>query len=420
MKLATRIFMGLVLGIIVGLIFNLAIGAQTSLVKNLLTYLISPIGDAFIRAIRMIVVPLVFASIVVGTASLGDIRKVGRIGGKTIGFYLVTTAFAVILGLLLASVFTPGLGTTIKTEGATYTAAKAPPFMTTLINMIPNNPVDAFVRGDMLQIIVFAILIGIAISLVGEPAKALLKGITGLNEVMMRLTMFVMEAAPYAVFCLITRTVTNQGTAILLPMAKYILIIYLGLLIHAIFVYGGIVKVFGKVNPIDFFKRISPAMLLAFSSASSAATLPLTIECGEKNLGIKREVCAFTLPLGATINMDGTALYQGISALFLAQLLGVNLTVAQMATIVLSATLASIGTAGVPGAGMIMLAMVLESVGLPVSAIGIIMGVDRLIDMGRTTMNVTGDLACTLAIARSENALDYPTTIELQSRGISA
>lgn len=417
MKLATRILVGLVLGIVVGLIFNLAVGAETGLVKNLLTYLISPVGDAFIRAIRMIVVPLVLASIVVGTASLGDIRKVGRIGGKTISFYLVTTAMAVILGLLLASVFTPGIGTTIETEGATYTAAKAPPVMTTLLNMIPINPVDALARADMLQIIVFAIFLGIAISLVGEPAKVLLKGIEGLNEAMMRLTMFVMEAAPYAVFCLMTRTVTNQGTAILLPLAKYIILIYVGLIIHAIVVYGGIAKIFGKVNPIDFFKRVSPAMVLAYSSASSAATLPLTIECGEKNLGIKREVCAFTLPLGATINMDGTALYHGISALFLAQLLGVSLTVGQMVTIVLSATLASVGTAGVPGAGMIMLAMVLESVGLPVSAIGIIMGVDRLIDMGRTCMNVTGDLACTLAIARSENAVDYPTTIEIHTKG---
>lgn len=420
MKLATRILMGLVVGIAVGLVFNIFVGADSSLVKNLLTFVISPVGDAFIRAIRMIVVPLVLASIVVGTASLGDIRKVGRIGGKTIGFYLVTTALAVILGLILASVFTPGIGTTIKTEGATYTAAKAPAFMTTIINMIPINPVDALARADMLQIIVFAIFLGIAISLVGEAAKPLLKVVDGLNEAMMRLTMLVMELAPYAVFCLMTRTVTNQGTAILLPLAKYIILIYVGLIIHAVVVYGGIAKFFGGVNPIEFFKRVSPAMILAYSSCSSSATLPVTIECGEKNLGIKREVCAFTLPLGATINMDGTALYHGISALFLAQLLGVDLTIGQMVTIVLSATLASIGTAGVPGAGMIMLAMVLEAVGLPVSAIGIIMGVDRIIDMGRTCMNVTGDLACTLAIAKSEKALDFPTTIEITTRGKTA
>lgn len=417
MKLANKILIGLVLGIIVGLILNGS--ASTTFVKNLMTYLISPVADAFIRAIRMIVVPLVLASLVVGTASLGDIKKVGRIGGKTIGIYLVTTAIAIIIGLVLTSIFSPGLNVNVPKEG-TYTAAKAPPIMTTLVNMIPINPVAALTNGDMLQIIVFAIFLGVAASAVGDAAKPMLKVFEGLNEAMLQLTMYVMQAAPYAVFALIARTVTNQGATILSNLAMFIIVVYLGLIIHAVVIYGGIAKFLGGVGPMEFFKRVSPAMLLAFTSASSAATLPLTIECGEKNLGIKREICSFTLPLGATVNMDGTALYQGVSVLFLAQLLGIELTATQMLTVVVSATLASIGTAGVPGAGMIMLAMVLESVGMPVSAIGIIMGVDRIVDMGRTCMNVTGDLACTLAVARSEKAVNFPTTITVARSGKTA
>lgn len=417
MKLANKILIGLILGVIAGLILHGSAG--TTFVKNLMTYLISPVADAFIRAIRMIVVPLVLASLVVGTASLGDIKKVGRIGGKTVGIYLVTTAIAIILGIVLASILSPGTNVNVPKEG-TYTAAKAPHIMTTLVNMIPINPVDALAKGEMLQIIVFAIFLGIAASTVGEAAKPMLKVFEGLNEAMLQLTMYVMQAAPYAVFALITRTVVNQGSTILMNLAMFIVVVYLGLIIHAVVIYGGIAKFLGGVSPVEFFKRVSPAMLLAFTSASSAATLPLTIECGEKNLGIKREICSFTLPLGATVNMDGTALYQGVSVLFLAQLLGINLTFSQMLTVVVSATLASIGTAGVPGAGMIMLAMVLESVGMPVSAIGIIMGVDRIVDMGRTCMNVTGDLACTLAVARSEKAVNFPTTIEVAQSGKTA
>jgi Na+/H+-dicarboxylate symporter len=419
LKLANRILIGLVIGIVVGLFFNIAIGNDTALVKNLMTWVISPVGDAFIRAIRMIVVPLVLASLVVGTSSLGDIRKVGRIGGKIVGLYLATTAIAVTLGLVLAAVFAPGAGLNLPMDG-TFTANKAPAFMTVLINMIPINPIDALAKGEMLQIIVFAILLGIAASSAGEIGKPVLKMFESLNEAMLKLTMFIMELAPYGVFALITRTVTNQGMDILVKLFFYVVLIYIGLIIHGAVIYGGIVKVLGGVSPFEFYKRVAPAAVLAFSSASSAATLPVTMDVGERNLGIKREICSFTLPLGATVNMDGTALYQGISALFLAQLLGIDLSIGQMLTIVLSATLASIGTAGVPGAGMIMLAMVLESVGLPVSAIAIIMGVDRLIDMGRTCMNVTGDLACTLAVARSEKAVDFPTTIEITTGGKTA
>jgi len=417
LRLANRIFAGLLLGIVFGLaLYGVR---ETTWVQNLMTYLISPLGDAFIRSIRMIVVPLVLASIVVGTASLGDIKRVGRIGGKIISFYLVTTAIAIIIGIILSLVFTPGLTADVAKEG-TFTPREAPPIMTTILNMIPVNPIDSLARGDMLQIIVFAVLIGIAISAVGEPAVPLLKVMQGLNDAMLKITMLVMELAPYGVFALMTRTVVNQGVQILVSLALFILVIYLGLFIHTIVIYGGIVKFFGGVSIGDFYRRVSPAMLVAFTTASSSATLPVTMKVGEENLGIKREICSFTLPLGATINMDGTALYQGVSVVFLAQLLGVDLTFSQLLTVIVSATLASIGTAGVPGAGMIMLAMVLESVGMPVASIGIIMGVDRIVDMARTCMNVTGDLACTLAVARSEKAVDYPATIKAFSSGLGA
>jgi len=417
LRLANRIFVGLLLGVVFGLaLYGVR---ETTWVKNLMTYLISPLGDAFIRTIRMIVVPLVLASIVVGTASLGDIKKIGRIGGKIMAYYLITTAIAIITGIILTLVFAPGLAVDVAKEG-TFTPREAPPIMTTILNMIPINPIDSLARGDMLQIIVFAVLLGITISAVGETAKPLLKVLEGLNEAMLKLTMLIMELAPYGVFALMARTVLNQGAQILISLALFIIVVYLGLLIHAIFIYGSIVKFFGGISVVEFYRRVSPAMLVAFTTASSSATLPVTMKCGEENLGIKKEICAFTLPLGATVNMDGTALYQGVSVVFLAQLLGVDLTFGQMLTVIVSATLASIGTAGVPGAGMIMLAMVLESVGLPVSAIGIIMGVDRIVDMGRTCMNVTGDLACTLAVARSEKGVNYPATIEVASSGKSA
>ncbi|MBT9156289.1 MAG: Proton/glutamate-aspartate symporter [Firmicutes bacterium] len=417
MKLANRILYGLIVGIIIGLLLHTA--RDTAFVKNLMTYLISPVGDAFIRAIRMLVVPLVLASLVLGTASLGDLKKVGRIGGKIMSFYLVTTAIAIILGITLTVIFQPGLHADVPKTGE-FRAAAAPPIMTTILEMIPVNPVDSLARGAMLQIIVFAVLLGVGIAAVGDVAKPLLKVFEGLNEVMLRLTTLVMQVAPYGVAALIARTVINVGPAILVSLAMFIFVVYLGLIIHLVVVYGGITKFFGGIGFIEMLKRISPAMLVAFTTASSAATLPVTLQCGEKNLGIKKEIAAFTLPLGATVNMDGTALYQGVSVVFLAQLLGIDLTFNQMLTVIVSATLASIGTAGVPGAGMIMLAMVLESVGMPVSAIGIIMGVDRIVDMGRTCMNVTGDLACTLAVARSENAVDMPTTLHTTPGGHAA
>lgn len=410
MRLVNRILLGLIVGIVVGLILNGV--AQTGWVKALDAYILNPLGQIFLRLIKMLVAPLVLLSLIVGTAGLGNARKVGRIGGKVIAIYMVTTALAVTLGLVLAGVFAPGRGYRVPAE-FTYEPRPAPSVVDTLLNIIPTNPFDALTRGDMLQIIAFALLFGLALTVLGERGKGLLQLIEVANEAVMKLIVWVMELAPYAVFALMARMVMAQGAAVLVPLAKYIVIVYVGCILHAAWLYSLIVKWLGRISPVEFFKRAAPAMVVAFTTASSSATLPVTMQVSERNFGIRREVGAFTLPLGATINMDGTALYQGVSALFLAQVLAIPLTFPQLLLIVLSATLASIGTAGVPGAGVIMLAMVLQSAGIPVEAIGIIIGVDRVVDMVRTMMNVTGDLACTTAVARSENAMEFPATIEV-------
>lgn len=412
LRVVNRILIGLILGIIVGLLLNGAAGAAW--VKGLDTYLLNPLGQLFLRLIKMLVAPLVLLSLIVGTAGLGNARSVGRVGVKTLAIYMVTTAIAVTIGLVLAWSLAPGRGYQLPGE-FTYKPAPAPPVMDTLLNIIPTNPFDALTRGDMLQIIAFAVLFGLALATLGERGKPLLALLEAGNEAVMKLIGWVMELAPYAVFALIARMVMAQGAAVLLPLAKYIVIVYVGCILHAAIVYSAITGWLARINPLEFFKRASPAMLVAFTTASSNATLPVTMEVSERNFGVRREIGSFTLPLGATINMDGTALYQGVSAVFLAQILGMDLTLGQMALIVLSATLASIGTAGVPGAGVIMLAMVLQAVGIPVEAIGIIIGVDRVVDMIRTCMNVTGDLACTTAIARSEGAMEFPATVGVRA-----
>ncbi|MEW6049265.1 MAG: dicarboxylate/amino acid:cation symporter [Bacillota bacterium] len=408
MRLVNRILIGLILGVIVGLLLNGV--AESAWVKGLDTYLLNPLGQIFLRLIKMLVAPLVLLSLIVGTAGLGNARRVGRVGVKILVIYMITTAVAVTIGLVLAWVLAPGRGYRLPSE-FTYTPKPAPSVVDTLLNIIPTNPFDALTRADMLQIIAFAVLFGLAVAALGERAKGLLGLFEAGNEAVMKLITWVMELAPYAVFALIARMVMVQGAAVLLPLAKYIVIVYVGCILHAAVTYSSVTGWLGRINPLEFFKRASPATLLAFTTASSSATLPVTIEVSERNFGVKREIGSFTLPLGATINMDGTALYQGVSAVFLAQILGMDLTLSQMALIVLAATLASIGTAGVPGAGVIMLAMVLQSVGIPVEAIGIIIGVDRVVDMIRTSMNVTGDLACTTAVARSEAAMEFPATI---------
>ena len=396
MNLSTKILIGLALGIIAGL----ELGADG--VAFAKTW-IAPFGTIFMNMIKMVIVPLVFASLVIGVCSLGDIKKVGRIGLKTVAYYLVTTAFAIVIGLAFGTFFQPGAGLAMPGETAKVAAKAAPPLMQIIVNIFPTNPMEAMLKANMLQIIVFSLFIGVGITAVGEKAEYLKRTIDGLAEVSYKIVGMIMAVAPIGVFGLITPVVAANGPAVLLPLLKVVLAVYLACLVHAVIVYGAMIKFLGNTSPIKFFKEISPASLMAFSSCSSGGTLPLTMTCAQK-LGISKEVSSFVLPLGATINMDGTAAYQGVCALFIAQLYGIDLTSGQYLTIILTGTLASIGTAGVPGAGFIMLTMILTSLGLPLEGSALIAGIDRILDMPRTSVNVTGDAAVTYLVDKSEKA----------------
>lgn len=337
---------------------------------------------------------------------MDDVRKLGRIGGKTMLYYMLTTAFAVTIGLILANVTNVGGGYTIPIDVKAPEITAAPNVVETLLNIIPANPLKALVDGNMLQVIAFAIIVGCGIIGIGDKGKILHDFFDSFAEVMYKIIGVVMEFAPIGVFALITPVVAQNGPSILLPLLKSILVVYAACLIHAAFTYSLTVWGFAKVSPMQFFKGVAPAMLFAFTTCSSSATLPINMKRCEENLGVPKSICSFTLPLGATINMDGTAIYQGVCAFFIAQVYGLDLPLTAQLTIILTATLASIGTAGVPGAGMIMLGMVLQSVGLPLEGIAIIAGVDRIYDMVRTMINITGDAACSVIVAATEGELD--------------
>lgn len=387
----------ILIAFVIAIIFGAVAGPAAAVVK--------PLGDLFLRLIKFIIVPLVLASLVVGVASTGDVKQLGRMGGKTVAYYLLTTAFAVSLGLLLGNVMSPGEGLNLKVEEASAEAQEAPSVIDTILNIVPTNPLAALVEGNMLQTIFFALFIGIGISLVGEKAKPVYSFFEGLAEVMYKITNIVMAVAPVGIFGLVAPTVGEYGLSVLLPLMKVILAVAIGTVLHAFIVYSLSVKIFAKMSPVKFFKGIAPASIVAFSTSSSAGTLPITIKSSEENLGVSKKVSSFVLPLGATINMDGTALYQGVCVLFIAQFYGLDLSVAQQLTIILTATLASIGTAGVPGAGLIMLTMVLTSVNLPLEGIALIAGIDRILDMFRTSLNVTGDASAAVIVAASEGEL---------------
>ena len=397
MALTTKIFIGLILGIILGIILQSNPDIAVNYVK--------PIGTLFLNLIKLVIVPLVFFSLIVGTCSMDDVRKLGRIGGKTIAYYLLTTAFAVTIGLILANLTNVGGGYTIPMDAA-YEITAPPNVVDTLLNIIPANPLKALVDGNMLQVIAFAIIIGAGIIGIGEKGKILQQVFDSGAEVMYKIIGTIMNFAPIGVFALITPVVAQNGPSILLPLLKLIIVVYAGCAIHALITYSSTLWIFSRVTPSQFFRGIAPAMIFAFTTASSSATLPITMKNTEENLGVPKSICSFTLPLGATINMDGTAIYQGICAFFIAQVYGIDLPISAQLTVILTATLASIGTAGVPGAGMIMLGMVLQSVGLPIEGIVIIAGVDRILDMMRTMINITGDAACSVVVAATEGELD--------------
>jgi Na+/H+-dicarboxylate symporter len=414
MALYNKILIGLVLGVVAGLTANIAdLGWMQALLQA-----VEPVGTIFIRLITMIVIPLVVASLLIGTASLGDIRKLGRIGGKTIAFYLTTTAIAVTIGLVLSQVVRPGsridpvtrdsLAASFAEEaaGRVELAAAKPSLVEVIVNMVPSNPVAAAANGDMLPLIIVTIIFGAAVSIIRPDRRDSVLGFFhGVNDAVLVVIDWVMRLAPYAVFALIASVVSRFGLDLLQSLLLYALTVVAGLLLHALGTYGLVLRVLVKMNPATFFKRIAEVPLVAFSTSSSNATLPLTMETAEEDLGISNEVSSFVLPLGATINMDGTALYQAVAVMFIAQIYAVDLSIGAQLTVVMTATLASIGTAGVPSAGIIMLIMVLQSVGMQAqtaAGIALILGVDRILDMLRTAVNVTGDLTAALFVAKSE------------------
>ena len=385
------IFIAMVAGILVGLCF---LGSP-----DITTNYIKPIGTIFINLLKFIVVPVVMLSLICGMISMKDIRKVGSIGWKTLVYYMVTTLVAIVIGLAVANIF-KGAFPLLDTTGAEYTA-KSSNFMDTIVNIFPSNLWAPLVNATMLQVIVIALFIGVGILLAGEKAAPTVTLVESLNEVFMKIMMIIINCSPIGVFCLMVNVVAVNGPSIVGSLAIVLGVAYLGYIIHMIVVYSVAVRSMAGMSPLTFFKNTLPAIIFAFTSTSSVATLPLTKECSDK-MGANPEYSSFILPLGATINMDGTAIYMGVATIFIATCYGVSLTLSQMLAVVLTATLASIGTAGVSGAGMIMLAMVLEAVGLPVEGIALIYGVDKIFDMGRTTLNIVGDASCAVVVSKIE------------------
>jgi len=402
-SLTFRILTGMLLGLIVGIALN-QIGVQGPIEKYLVGGLFAIGGEVFLASLKLLVVPLVFVSLVCGTAALDDIAKLGRVGGKTMALYLTTTAIALGLALTAAVIIQPGVGFELHTN-TEFVAAPAPSLVETVINLFPSNPIRAMSQGNMIQIIIFSGLLGVAITMAGAAGTRVLAFFNDFNEIIMQLVMILMHFAPYGVFCLIARVFTVEGFDAIWPLAQYFFVVLGVLLLHAFVTYPLLLRVLGRLSPLPFLRKMRDPLALAFSTASSGATLPLTLETAEHRLGVDNSIASFTIPLGATINMDGTAIMQGVATVFIAQAYGIDIGISGYLMVVLTATLASIGTAGVPGVGLVMLAMVLRQVNLPVEGIGLIIGVDRLLDMVRTAVNVAGDAAVTCVVAKSEGKL---------------
>ncbi len=399
MNLSIKIFIALVLSVVVGLI-----AGESSL--PFINWWIAPIGTMFINLIKMMIVPVVFFSLVVGMTSLGDTKKLGRIGAKTVVLYLVTTAVAILIGFGIAGIVSPGTGLSLTSDAAVK-VKEAPSLMQVLVAMIPANPIDAMAKAQILPVIVFSLFVGIGIVHVGgERAQLLMKFFDAAAEVSYKIIGIVMQFAPIGVFALLLPVVAKNGPAVLLPLMSVIGCVAVGCVIHAIVVYSSLARIWGGHTPLEFFRGMSEAMMIAFTTCSSAAALPVNMKNCQEKLGVSREVSSFVLPLGATINMDGTALYMGVCSLFIANVFGIDLTMGQMLMIILTGTLASIGTAGVPGAGLIMLAMVLQTAGLPLEGLALVAGIDRVLDMFRTCLNITGDGAVTIVMDQEEKKYD--------------
>lgn len=411
--LTTTILIALVLGIVCGVIFHYLIPAGTVRDDVFVDGVFYIVGQGFIRLMQMLVVPLVFCSIVCGAASIGDTKTLGTVGVKTLIFYICTTAIAVGVALSVGNLISPGKGvdmsSIVVSDTSTLDTANAASELSiadTLLNIIPKNPIQSLANGDMLPVIFFALFVGIIIALLGRKAETVHSFFEQFNDIMMKMTSIVMLVAPIGVFCLLSRTFANIGFDAFLPMVKYMLGVLLALGLQCLVVYMILLSVFARVNPFTFLKKFVSVMAFAFSTATSNAAIPLNIETLDKKMGVDRRISSFTIPLGATINMDGTAIMQGVAVVFTAQLFGVDLGPIEYATVIATATLASIGTAGVPSVGLITLSMVFNSVGLPLEGIALIMGIDRILDMTRTAVNITGDAVCTMVVAKQEGRVD--------------
>lgn len=404
--LTTWIFIALLIGALVGVILHYLVpdGSIKSFLVNGVFYII---GNGFLRAMQMLVVPLVFCSLVCGSMSMGDTKRLGKVGVKTLGFYLFTTALAITVALTVGNIINPGVGLDVSSlQSAETTVPETKSFADVLLDIVPKNPINSLSDGDMLQIIVFSLVVGIILAKISDEVPTVSNFFNEGNKIMMEMTMLVMKLAPIGVFCLIAKTFSGIGFSAFLPLIKYMLGVFIALGVQCFGVYLLLLKVFTKLNPIKFIKKFLPVMGFAFSTATSNATIPMSIDTLKNKIGVSKKISSFTIPLGATINMDGTAIMQGVAVVFVAQAFGVNLTPADYLTVIATATLASIGTAGVPSVGLITLSMVFASVNLPVEGIGLIMGIDRILDMTRTAVNITGDAVCTTIVAQQDNALN--------------
>ena len=399
LSLIAKIGVGFIIGLILGFIIG-PMAPNSPFIADIVIPLLQLVGNIFLALLKMLIVPLVFSSLIMGASSIGDPKVLGRIGVKTVAFYLGTTVVAIAIGLVLGNIIQPGVGMAI--EGAKAAAKEPETVFNVILNVFPANPLKALVEGVMLQVIVFALFLGVAATLIGEKGRAFLEFNSSLAEVMFKVTAIVMKTAPYGIFALIAVTAAKYGPAVLAPFAKVIFAVYLGCFLQVVIVYSGLITGIVHKSPLWFLRGVREAMLAAFVTRTSAGVLPISMNNVQTNLGVSEDVSAFVLPLGATINMDGTAIYEGICALFVAQAFGIDLSFGAQLGILMTATLASIGTAGVPGAGLIMLSMVLVSAGLPIEGMALVAGIDAVLDMARTCVNVTGDMCVSTVIAKTE------------------
>lgn len=406
--LTTRIFISLLLGAILGVFLHYCVLPNDAVQNILVDGVFYVVGQGFLRLMQMLVVPLVLCSLICGAPAIGDTKTLGKVGVRTVVFYIITTALAVAVALTVARIINPGVGMDLNTleVAETQIATTQTSMVDTLLDIIPKNPIESLATGNMLQIIVFAIIVGIILAKLGDKTQIVHNLFQQGNDIMMEMTMMVMSLAPIGVFCLIARTFSGMGFDAFQPLIKYMFAVMLALVIQCLGVYQILLKLFTGLNPIRFIKKFLPVMGFAFSTATSNATIPLSIDTLERKMGVSRRISSFTIPLGATINMDGTSIMQGVAVVFIAQAYGIALTPMDYVTVIATATLASIGTAGVPSVGLVTLSMVLTSVGLPIEGIGFIMGIDRILDMSRTAVNITGDAVCTTIVANQNQALD--------------